>query len=71
MENHDHVFAHTVVSPTCQESGYTLHRCACGYEYKDKFTPPGDHSFAAVQQRAPTCTEAGNRWLRCSVCGLE
>lgn len=70
-QNHAHVFVDTVVPATCQEGGYTLHRCDCGYEYKDKFTRTGDHDFAVTELTAATCTEVGSRLLRCKVCGIE
>ena len=33
-----HSFEETVVAPTDDEQGYTLHTCACGYTFKDKYT---------------------------------
>ena len=30
-----HTFTDTVVAPTAEENGYTLHECACGYAYQD------------------------------------
>ena len=73
MDNrpHTHVFTDTVVPATCRESGYTLHRCDCGYAYKDNFIRTGDHSFGLAQQTDATCLENGSRTLRCTVCGLE
>lgn len=70
-KNHVHVYTDTVVPATCQEGGYTLHRCDCGYEYKDKFTRIGDHNFTVTEQQDATCTEGGKQQLRCAVCGLE
>jgi len=34
-EIHIHKFTDTVIPSTCKECGYTLHKCDCGYEYKD------------------------------------
>ena len=65
---HTHVFSDTVVAPTCIEHGYTLHRCKCGYERKDQFTPFGDHIFELVDSVAPTCTESGRKDYLCAVC---
>lgn len=50
----DHVFTETVVDPTDEENGYTLHSCECGYSYKDSETVKtyalgfngGDYAFA-------------------------
>ena len=38
-QKHIHSFEDTVVPATCTQQGYTLHRCACGYEYKSNFKP--------------------------------
>lgn len=35
----EHEYEVTVVPPTAEEQGYTLHRCECGYEWKDEFVP--------------------------------
>ena len=70
-KNHVHVFTDTAVPATCQEGGYTLHRCDCGYEYKDNFTRVGDHDFTVLEETKATCTKGGKQQLRCTVCGLE
>ena len=72
MENkHLHVFKDIVVPANCKENGYTLHKCDCGYEHKDNFTPLAPHSFAVIEQTESTCTQGGFRKLRCTVCGEE
>ena len=65
---HTHTFTDTVIAPTCIEHGYTLHRCKCGYERKDQFTPFGDHSFELVDLIEPTCTESGRKDYLCAAC---
>ena len=55
-QNHTHIFVDTVVPATCKENGYTLHRCACGYEHKDRFVPAGSHRFETVSTTVSTCT---------------
>ena len=65
---HTHVFSDIVVAPTCLEHGYTLHRCKCGYERKDQFTPFGEHSYELVDSVPPTCTESGRDDFLCAVC---
>lgn len=67
-QNHIHAFTDTVVPATCKEQGYILHRCACGYEFKDHFVPTGAHSFVAQVQTEASCTKPGTELLRCSVC---
>lgn len=44
-DSHIHNYEETVVQPTCTEQGYTLHKCACGDEYKDNYTNAISHNF--------------------------
>ncbi|MBR6046416.1 MAG: leucine-rich repeat protein [Ruminococcus sp.] len=38
--NHTHVMVSTIVPPTTEAQGYTLHSCKyCNYNYKDNYTP--------------------------------
>ncbi len=53
--SHVHNFTSETISSTCQEQGYTLHKCACGKEYKDSYTPTINHSGTG----------------KCSMCGLD
>ena len=67
--DHTHKYTETVVEPTCTEDGYTLHKCACGDEYKDNETPAG-HKEQVLPAKAPTCLEEGlTEGKKCSVCG--
>lgn len=34
----DHEMTTSIVSPTSDDEGYTLHSCECGYSYKDSYT---------------------------------
>ena len=68
---HIHSFNDTVVPATCKECGYTLHKCECGYEHKDNYTPLAEHNFELVEESASTCTESGKKRYRCAVCGEE
>lgn len=67
-QKHIHMFTDTIVSPTCQEHGYTLHQCSCGYNYKDHFTFSGDHCFKLFASVPPTCTTSGHNEYRCAIC---
>ena len=70
-QEHVHSFVETVVPATCQSSGYTLHRCDCGYEYKDKYTAAAaTHQFEVTENVEATCTEEGVQQLRCATCGI-
>ncbi len=71
QNNHIHSFEDIVVPSTCKQQGFTLHKCACGYEHKDNFKPLADHDFETVGGTEPTCTEGGSKTLRCKVCGAE
>ncbi len=42
---HKHSFVDFTVNPTCAAAGYTLHKCACGEEYKDNFTDAFSHNY--------------------------
>ena len=68
---HIHSFNDTVVPATCKECGYTLHKCECGYEHKDNYTPLAEHCFELVEESDSTCTESGKKRYRCTVCGGE
>lgn len=68
---HIHSYIDTVVPPTCAEQGYTLHSCACGYEYKDNYKPKLPHTYEEVETVAPTCDSDGAQKLRCKNCGAE
>ncbi len=60
----------TVVKPTCTEQGYTLHTCACGDSYKDLYEAPlGHKSETWLIKKEATCTAAGERYKKCTVCG--
>lgn len=68
-EKHIHIFKDTVVNPTCQENGYTLHKCDCGYEHKDNFVAKGQHDFILTESVDPSCTESGYKKFSCKICG--
>lgn len=68
---HIHSYTDTVVPPTCAEQGYTLHSCACGYEYKDNYKPKLPHTYEEVETVAPTCDSDGAQKMRCKNCGAE
>ena len=68
-QKHIHSFEDTVVPATCTQQGYTLHRCACGYEHKDSFVLVGAHTFQAAEETEATCTKPGQQQLKCTCCG--
>ena len=68
---HEHSYKEIVVKPTCISMGYTLHQCECGEEYKDSFTPLGDHSYQVTSRMDPTCIENGTEEETCEYCGQK
>ncbi len=66
---HVHNFKKVIIPSTCKTFGYTLHKCDCGYEHKESFKPIGEHTFNAIENVPPTCTEAGNAKMVCEICG--
>ena len=66
---HEHRYKTSIVKSTCIAKGYTVHKCNCGYEYKDTYTPLVDHSFKTTQEVAPTCISNGYQEKLCEICG--
>ncbi len=56
--SHTHSYAETVIEPTCTEKGYTLHKCACGDEYKDNETEALGHLFGAWETITPATEDS-------------
>ena len=56
-----HDYKVTVVEPTCEEEGYTLHECTvCGHAYRDEFVDASGHGVTEIRNaKEATCTEAG------------
>ena len=57
----EHEYAATIVSPTCESDGYTLHRCElCGDEYEDTPVEALGHDYGDwITVKEPTCEEEG------------
>jgi len=66
---HEHTYTDEVIPASCVARGYTVHRCACGYEYKDSYTNLAEHKYAHKTTKEPTCTTSGYTEEVCSVCG--
>ena len=65
---HKHKYTIKTVRPTCTEKGYTIHKCLCGYEFKDKYTDPA-HKFKLVKKIEPICDRDGKETYECEECG--
>ena len=55
--NHVHKFEAIKIPATCKERGYTLYKCDCGYEYKEDFTPLGQHNYVKSEEKQPDKSE--------------
>lgn len=67
---HTHKYKTVQIEPTCTEQGYSLHRCDCGYEYKNNFVQP-KHDYVLVEYIEPTCETDGRERYKCANCGEE
>ncbi len=65
---HTHSYTATVVPPTCEEEGYTLHSCVCGDSYKDTPVEATGHDNVITNIPA-TCTEKAYKRYTCKTCG--
>lgn len=68
VENHTHSYTESVVKPTCESKGYTLHKCSCGDSYKDTETAALGHSYTE-KVIAPTTENKGYTEHLCGSCG--
>ena len=66
---HEHIYRVERVEPSCMSKGYFLHKCECGYEYRDNFKPLIDHNYKLVSTLPSTCTAPGKREYSCTMCG--
>lgn len=67
---HKHAYKDTVVAPTCEKGGYTVHTCDCGHSYSDKETKATGHSYTE-KVVAPTTSAQGYTLHTCSKCGTS
>ena len=60
-------------APTCTSSGYTEYKCKnCEESYKAIGDNAKGHSYEELENSSTaTCTTAGTKTLKCSVCGKE
>lgn len=66
---HEHTYTDEIIPASCVARGYTIHRCTCGYEYKDNYTSLAEHKYTQKTTKEPTCTTPGYIEEVCSVCG--
>ena len=67
-----HNYVVSVIKPTCENQGYTLHKCAkCGVSYKDNYTEEADHSYVSNIIKQATCQSTGTREYTCKICNTS
>ena len=67
-----HNYVVSVIEPTCENQGYTLHKCAkCGVSYKDNYTEEADHSYVSNIIKQATCQSTGTREYTCKICNTS
>lgn len=67
---HAHAYSSIVISPTCTEGGYTLHKCECGDSYTDSVTAPLGHEEETDEGYPATCVKEGlTNGSHCKRCG--
>ena len=73
--SHRHSYTVTVVSPTCEKSGYTTYTCECGSSYQDPDSSVdrlGHDLVIDIPAVPATCTEAGmSAAEHCARCGAR
>lgn len=63
-DEHTHVYAETIINPTCTEQGYTAHVCSCGDSYNDDYTDALGHNFCG--EKCETCGEVNPDYVSAS-----
>ena len=56
---HVHDYSETVVSPTCEEEGYTIYTCECGNTFNGNKKKALGHDEKIIPMVEETCTESG------------
>jgi len=62
---HTHTYTETVVAATCTTDGYTLHSCACGYDYQSDIVAALGHNYQESTEGSDTvytCTRCGDSY---------
>lgn len=65
---HTHNYSGTVIDPTCDDVGYTVHTCGCGNSYTDCETPALGHCYTKTVVE-PTIESEGYTEYICAGCG--
>lgn len=68
--NHTHSYTKTIISPKCEEQGYTLYKCYCNDEYKDNYTNATGHNKIYKVIKKSSYTEEGIIEYSCTRCSF-
>ena len=65
-----HDYVSTVIAPTCEEDGYTIHKCSrCSHTYSDTVVEKTGHTDVVDLAVAPTCLSTGlTQGSHCNIC---
>ncbi len=69
-----HDYKVTVINPTCEERGYTMHYCLiCGYNYNSDYVDAFAHNQTVINgAKKTTCTQNGYTGdVYCQICGKK
>lgn len=69
-----HDYKVTVINPTCEERGYTMHYCLiCGYNYNSDYVDAFAHNQTVINgAKKATCTQNGYTGdVYCQICGKK
>lgn len=72
--NHDHSAESliTIYEAACNQDGYSVYTCPCGYVSKGDYVSATGHSLKFIStQKEPTCTETGFDVYECITCGYS
>ena len=61
----------TIVAPTCETGGYSVHTCSCGASYTDNTTDPLGHAWEQTGHADATTSAEGWTEYTCSRCGAS
>ena len=71
VEAHVHSYTETIVAPTCETGGYSVHACFCGDSYTDNTTDPLGHAWEQTGHADATTGAEGWTEYTCSHCGAS
>lgn len=71
-QKHEHAYTDEVIAPTCENRGYTLHKCDCGESYETDYADALGHKFCAYESDGnATYTSDGTKTAHCTREGCE